>query len=136
MNDRTTLNQILLDSLRRFSRPDLLLYKRGGEWRAISSEVFLRRVACLVDTLKKLGVEKGDRVALFSENRPEWHIADFAILGLGAINVPIYPAESVERAGYILEHSEAKVCFVSGLEQFGKISQLWQRLPALKHVVA
>ncbi len=136
MNDRATLNQMLLDSLRRFSRPDLLLYKRGGEWRAISSEVFLRRVACLADTLKKLGVEKGDRVALFSENRPEWHIADFAILGLGAINVPIYPAESVERAGYILEHSEAKVCFVSGLEQFGKVSQLWQRLPALKHVVA
>jgi len=135
MAERQTLNQILLDSLRRFSRPDLLLYKRGGQWQTISTDVFLRRVSCLADSLKKFGVVKGDRVALFSENRPEWHIADFAILGLGAINVPVYAAESVERAGYILEHSEAKVCFVSGLEQFGKVSQLWQKLPALQHVI-
>ncbi|HXE74631.1 MAG TPA: long-chain fatty acid--CoA ligase [Candidatus Xenobia bacterium] len=135
MAERPTLNQILLDSLRRYSRPDLLYYKRGGEWRTISTDLFLRRVSSLADSLKKLGIQKGDRVAVFSENRPEWHIADLAILGLGAVNVPIYPAESVERAGYILEHSEAKVCFVSGIEQFGKISQLWHKLPALQHVI-
>ena len=135
MAKRPTLNQLWLDSLHRHPRPDLLWAKRDGRWQAISSHTFLRRAASLADSLQKLGVGKGDRVALFSENRPEWHIVDLAVLGLGAINVPIYLSESVERLQYILQHSEAKVCFVSTAEQFGKVSLLWNELPALERVV-
>jgi len=136
MAERPTLNQLWLDSLHRHPRPDLLWAKRDGRWQAISSHTFLRRAASLAESLQKLGVGKGDRVALFSENRPEWHIVDLAVLGLGAINVPIYLSESVERLQYILQHSEAKVCFVSTAEQFGKVSLLWNELPALEHVVS
>ncbi len=135
MPKRPTLNQLWLDSLHRHPRPDLLWAKRDGRWQAISSHTFLRRAASLADSLKKLGVAKGDRLALFSENRPEWHIVDLAVLGLGAINVPIYFSESVERLKYILQHSEAKVCFVSTQEQFGKVSVIWNELPALERVI-
>jgi long-chain acyl-CoA synthetase len=135
MAERPTLNQLWLDALHRHSRPDLLWAKREGRWQAISSSTFLRRAASLAESLQELGVGPGDRVAIFSENRPEWHIADLAALGLGAIDVPIYFSESVERLDYILKHSEAKVCFVSTAEQFGKVSLLWNELPALEHVI-
>jgi long-subunit acyl-CoA synthetase (AMP-forming) len=129
--EKSTITAMILDALRRYDRPDLLRFKREGRWQALSSRAFLRRVASLAATLKELGVQKGDRVGLFSENRSEWHIADLAILGLGGVNVPIYPAESAERLEYILEHSEARVCFVSGPEQFGKVAAVWERLPQL-----
>jgi long-chain acyl-CoA synthetase len=132
---KSTITGPILDALRRYNRPDLLLYKRRGRWGALSSQAFLRQAASLAATLREAGVQKGDRVALFSENRPEWHIADLAILGLGAINVPLYPAESVERLGYILQHSEARVCFVSGSDQFSKVATAWDRAPQLETVI-
>ncbi|MFQ5723789.1 MAG: AMP-dependent synthetase/ligase [Terriglobia bacterium] len=130
-----TLNQLLLDSLRRHERPDLLWHKQGGAWRPISSGVFLRRGASLARALEEMGLRKGDRVGLFSENCPEWHVVDLACLGLGAVTVPIYAAESVERLNYILKHSEARICFVSGAEQFEKVKAAWKELPRLKQVV-
>ncbi len=74
----------------------------------------LRRVAGLSRALFELVVKTGDRVGLFAPNRPEWHIADFAILGLGAADVPIYFNESPERIVYILNHSGARIVFVAG----------------------
>lgn len=133
--DSTTLNQLLLYGLRSYNKPDLLWHKQGGTWRRISAVTFLRRVASLTWALKELGLRKGDRVAVFSENRPEWHIADLACLGLGVIDVPVYPAESVERLRYILNDSEARVCFLSGAEQFTKVQAVWKELPRLEKVI-
>ena len=133
---QATVNRLLLDALSRRERPDLLLCKQGGAWQKISTRTFLHRVAALAATLQKLGVQKGDRVGLFSENRPEWNTADFAILGLGALNVPVYPAESVDRLTYILRHSEARVCFVSGADQLEKVKSVWHNLPHLETVIA
>ncbi|MGH9803865.1 MAG: AMP-dependent synthetase/ligase, partial [Candidatus Acidiferrales bacterium] len=96
---------------------------------------FLHRAAALAATLQRLGVKKGDRVGLFSENRPEWSIADFALLGLGALNVPVYPAESVDRLTFILRHSEARLCFVSGADQFEKVKAAWNNLPHLEAII-
>ena len=118
---RVTLNELLLESFRRFEKPDLLWHKQGGEWKKIATRTFVARVVSLAGSLQKLGLRKGDRVGLISENRPEWHIADLACLGLGLINVPLYPAESVERLRYILGHSGARLCFLSGPEQFEKM---------------
>jgi long-chain acyl-CoA synthetase len=132
---QATINRLLLDAFARRPRPDLLLHKQGGAWRTISTRSFLGRVAALAATLQRLGVVKGERVGLFSENRPEWTIADFAVLGLGALNVPIYPAESAERLTYILQHSEARVCFVSGAEQFERVKSVWKNLSHLETVI-
>ena len=70
--------------------PRAQMVRRADRWEAISSQEFLRRVAGLADSLVELGVRSGDRVGLFAPNCPEWHTADFAISGSGAITVPVY----------------------------------------------
>jgi long-chain acyl-CoA synthetase len=84
----------------------------------------------------ELGVKPGDRVGLFSTNRPEWHTADFAINGAGAITVPIYFNESPERMTYILKHCGAKVVFVAGRPQLEKLLSVRGRLPEVENIVA
>ena len=129
-----TLPEICLDALRWHGKPDALNEKRGGEWQRLSGEAVAARVRALALGLASLGVEPGDRVALLSENRPEWSIADLAILSLGAVNVPIYTTQAVEQVRYILSDSQARVMFVSGkkvyrhacagIEGYGKIEKL------------
>src|ERR1700739_3492623 len=104
-------------------------------WESISSAELLRRVAALSMALVELGVKPGDRVALFAANRPEWHTADFAINGAGAITVPIYFNESPERMTYILKHSGAHVIVVAGEDQLHKLLACRPQLPELEHVI-
>ncbi len=107
----------LLQGIDRYNSRRAQMYKQGAEWQAFTAAEMLRRIAGLSERLAKLGVARGDRVALFAPNCPEWHVADFAIQGLGAIVVPIYFRESRDRMAYILGHSEAKVIFIAGEEQ-------------------
>jgi long-chain acyl-CoA synthetase len=104
-------------------------------WEPISSSEFLRRVAGFSMALVELGVKPGDRVGLFATNRPEWHTADFAITGTGAITVPVYFNESPDRMTYILNHSGAKVIFVAGLPQLQKLLDRRSQLPELEHII-
>src|SRR5260221_3057868 len=104
-------------------------------WESIASAELLRRVAGLSMALVELGVKPGDRVGLFAANRPEWHTADFAITGAGGVNVPVYFNESQERMTYILRHCEAKIIFVAGAAQVGKLLACRDQLPALEQVI-
>ena len=106
-----------------------------GNGCPISSQEMLRRIAGLSESLATLGVAQGDRVALFAPNSPEWHVADFAALGLGAVVVPIYFRESAERMAYILAHSEAKVIFVAGEEQAKRWSEIAQSCRSVQKVI-
>src|ERR687893_2787761 len=129
-----TLPAMCLAALARHAKPDALAHKRGGEWARISGAEFARRVRALALGLRSLGVNRGDRVALLSENRPEWSITDLAILSLGAVNVPIYTTQAVEQVRYILSDSGARVLLVSGkkvyrharagVEGYGRIERL------------
>jgi long-chain acyl-CoA synthetase len=82
------------------------------------------RVYATARHLRNWGIGKGDRVALLSENRPEWAIADFATLLIGAIDVPIYATQTAEQCLHILQHSQARVLFVSSRKQYDKISAI------------
>src|SRR5207302_4816790 len=86
----TTLPALCLTALRERPRADVLSHKAGGAWQHISAAEMGRRVRAIALGLFDLGIRKGDRVALLSENRPEWSLTDLAILSLGAVNVPIY----------------------------------------------
>jgi long-chain acyl-CoA synthetase len=130
-----TLPQRLLESVDRYPSPSAQLYKQQGQWLPISSSEMLRRVAGLSDKLAKLGIAQGDRVALFAPNCPEWHVADFAALGLGAVIVPIYFRESAERMAYILAHSEAKAIFVAGEEQVRRWSEIAPGVRTVQKVI-
>src|SRR5438270_13071520 len=87
--------------------------KRGGEWRSISWREAARQVAALAASLKRIGLEPGDRVALVSENRPEWLIADLGIMAAGCITVPTYTTNTTRDHSHILDNSGAKAVIVS-----------------------
>jgi long-chain acyl-CoA synthetase len=97
-----------------------LRHKAGGAYRDVSTAEFARRVECLGHALMELGVEPGDRVALLSESRPEWVIADFAVQNIGAADVPVYPTLLESQVRHILQDSGAKVALVSTPVQLGK----------------
>jgi long-chain acyl-CoA synthetase len=130
-----TLPQRLLEAVDRFASPRAQLHKQGGQWLPISSAEMLRRIAGLSDQLAKLGITQGDRVAIFAPNCPEWHVADLAALGLGAVVVPIYFRESAERMAYILAHSEAKAIFIAGEEQARRWAEMAPGIRGVQKVI-
>ena len=87
--------------------------KRGGEWRPTSWNEAARQVAALAASLKRIGLQPGDRVCLVSENRPEWLIADLAIMAAGCVTVPTYTTNTTRDHSHILENSAAKAVIVS-----------------------
>jgi len=105
-----------------------------GVWKPITAAEMYGRVRALAGTLAGWGVGKGDRVALLSENRWEWPVADFAVLALGAVDVPLYMTLTPEQVGYMLRDSGAKVAVVSNREQLDRVRSAGE-LPALEHVV-
>jgi long-chain acyl-CoA synthetase len=104
---------LLLTAALKHSKRDALNHKNDGEWVSISAETFVERVRNVALGLADFGIKPGDRIALLSENRPEWSIADLAILSLGAINVPIYTTQAVDQIRYILTDSGARAIFIS-----------------------
>jgi long-chain acyl-CoA synthetase len=130
-----TLPSRFLNAVDNLPNPRAQLIRRDGNWEPITSQEFLRRVAGLSTALVELGVKSGDRVGLFSANRPEWHTADFAINGAGAVTVPVYFNESPDRMTYILKHCGAKVVFVVGAPQLHKILAVRESLPELEQIV-
>ena len=110
---------------------------RGGfVWTPISARDFGYTVRSLSLGLNALGIQPGDRVAILSENRPEWAMADYAILCAGAWTVPIYPTLPAQQIVPLLKDSGANAVFVSNLEQLGKIMQVKAQCPALDHVIS
>jgi long-chain acyl-CoA synthetase len=130
-----TLPSRFLNAIDNLPNPRAQMVRRDGHWEAISSQEFLRRVAGLSTAFVELGVKPGDRVGLFSANRPEWHTADFAITGAGAVTVPVYFNESPDRTTYILKHCGAKVVFVVGVPQLQKLLTVRANLPELEQIV-
>lgn len=130
-----TLNELFFAALD-FDRPDALQYKKSGAYSAISHTEVERRVRHVALGLVSLGVKPGDRVAILSENRPEWAIADYACLTSGITDVPIYPTLPADQIAFILNDSGAGAIFVSNSEQASKIGEIRSRVPSLTHVVA
>jgi long-chain acyl-CoA synthetase len=130
-----TLCDIFYDSVDRFRKPEHLRYKRDGAWRSVSSEEFRRAVEELSMGLRELGVGRGDRVAILSENRPEWAYADLAALAAGAVDAPIYSTLTPPQVLYILKDSEAKAVFVSSVVQARKLAEVRAQAPQLQHVI-
>ena len=130
-----TLCDIFYRSVDTFRKPDHLRVKRGGEWRATTSDEFKAAVEELSMGLRALGVAKGDRVAILSENRPEWAFADLAALTAAVVDVPIYATLLPPQVLYLLNDSEARICFVSSHAQARKVLEVRGQAKALEHVV-
>ena len=131
-----TLNELFFSAIEQFDKPDAVQYKRAGRYTPISHREIERRVRHAAIGLSTLGVKPGDRVAILSENRPEWAIADYACLTSGVTDVPIYPTLPPDQIAFILNDSGATAIFVSTPEQASKIAEVRSQLPSLLHVIS
>jgi len=131
----TTLSQLFVDAVEGHDRPNALQTKVGDAYQPISHRTLANRVRHVAFGLRALGVTSGDRVAILSENRPEWAIADYACLVSGIADVPIYQTLPAEQIAYILRDSGAVAVFASTAEQAEKIRTVRAQLPALQHVI-
>jgi long-chain acyl-CoA synthetase len=134
--DYPPLTKCFLDAVDRFANPQAQMYRTSSGWKSISAAEMLRRVAGISKALVELGIKSGDRIGIFAPNCPEWHIADFAIQGLGAVSVPVYFNESVDRLTYILNDSGARIVITHGESQARKIAECRDDLPKLEQVIS
>jgi long-chain acyl-CoA synthetase len=130
-----TLNQLFFDAVESHNKPDALQFKSGDTWKPISHREVLERVRRVARGLRLAGVERGDRVAILSENRPEWAIADYACLTAGLTDVPLYPTLPPDQIAYILRDSGAVAIFVSNAEQAAKIDSIRAEVQTVKIVI-
>jgi long-chain acyl-CoA synthetase len=116
-------------------KPDTLNYKRDGAWHSIPADEMLRRDRWIALGLYSLGVRKGDRVALLSESRVEWVLADQACIFAGAVTVPIYPTLTPQQAAYILNDSGARALFISTRAKFEEFEPALRECAKVEKVI-
>lgn len=133
--ERDTLPKIFLHGLS-FGNAIALSSKRNGLWESLSHQEVEDRVRAVAAWLETVGIEPRDRVALLSENRTEWAIVDFAVLGLGAIPVPAYPSLPAAQVAYGINDSGARVLFVSNADQAAKTPEIRQCCPHLEWIIS
>jgi long-chain acyl-CoA synthetase len=129
-----TLNDIFL-AVGKSRRERVMLQRQVLGWVPISSAEIYRSVVGVARALESWGIGRSDRVAILSENRPEWTITDFAALALGAVTVPIYSTQTAEQTSFILNDSGARVIAVSTKSQLEKVLTLQQRTPVQRIIV-
>jgi len=130
-----TLTELFFEALDKFHRDDAYQVKRDGRYQPISHATVLERVRRLALGLQELGLARGDRIAILSENRPEWAFADWACLSLGMADVPVYPTLPAAQITHILVNSGAAAIFVSGDPQAAKVAEIRAETPGVKHVI-
>jgi len=130
-----TLNHLFRASIQNNPRPDRMMYKSEGKWVSVSSERLDRETTATSQGLVGLGLLPGDRVALVSETRYEWCVADLGILGAGGINVPVYPTLLTDQIAYILQDSKPKMVICSTPEHAARIESIKDTVPSLELIV-
>lgn len=131
----TTLVEVFKILVRKHKRPDTLNFKRDGAWQSISSDEMLARIRRVAAGLYAIGVRHGDRVALLSESRVEWTLADGGCIFAGAIDVPIYPTLTPPQVQYILNDSGARVLIVANHEKFIELRGVLPQCPQVEQVI-
>ncbi len=124
-----------LSATLRHGKDDALNHKINGQWVNYSAKTFVERVRHMALGLASFGIKPGDRVALLSENRPEWSMADLAILSLGAINVPIYTTQAVDQVRYILADSGTRAIFISNRRLYKHAREAFDGLDFLEKLI-
>jgi long-chain acyl-CoA synthetase len=112
-----------------------MMVKRDGAWRPIATDEFETTVRRLSLGFQALGLKPGDRVALLSENRPEWVMADFAALTAGGVTVPIYTSLLPDQIRYIVDDAGATIVVCSDRDLLRKVEAVRSALPSVEHVV-
>ena len=134
--DKITINQMVQNTIQQHSSGTALSHKVDKEYQDISYATLAERIKHFCLGLTELGLQKGDRVALLSENRPEWAITDLAILAGGGVTVPMFATSTSAQVEYIVRDSGAKIICVSSERQLQKIKDWDENVPtSLQHIV-
>ena len=127
--------------LEKFPKPDMLAAKEKGVWRKYSTKEISEKVDALSVGLKNIGVsgndftvDQQDKIAIISNNRPEWLITDLAVQKLGAVLVPVYPTTSNHEIEFIFRDAAVKYVFVSSPELYAKILQVRPKVPSIQNI--
>ena len=129
-----TLNELFNSSVEARRDLEFLRFKKDGEWRSLSYREVAARVRDLALGLYDLGIRSGEKLAIWSENRPEWNIADLAALAIGAVDVPVYVTQARSQIEYILADSSTRAIFVSP-SFLAEALALKERIPGLESVI-
>ena len=130
-----TLAELFLNTIKSYPKPDLMLYKKEGQYGPISTEEFGQTVKKLSLGLWELGLRPEDKLIILSENRPEWVMTDLATICLGGATVPIYTTLVPEQVRYIIDDSDAKIVVFSNEEQGEKIKAIKSQLTKVQHFI-
>jgi len=131
----TTLAGLIVNSVKAYPKPDLMLFKKDGAFRPIAAAEFGEGVKHLALGLRALGFDAGQKLCLLSENRPAWTMTDFAALTAGGLTVPIYTTLVSEQIRYIIDDSDATVVVVSNADQWKKVAPLRAGLVKVRHYI-
>lgn len=132
MQEVTRLFDFPYYQLKEYNLQQSLATKYNDEWAYMSTQEYIDKANTMSRALLRLGISKNDKIAVISStNRMEWNIMDIGILQIGAQNVPVYPTISEEDYAYVLNHSEAKYCFISCKDVFEKVNQIKDQVPSL-----
>ena len=129
-----SMTHMLFNSIEKFPDKDALRFRRAGKLRQYTYREFGEMIQALTHGLAAMGLKAGDKIAILSNNRPEWTIADFAGLSLRCVVVPIYQTLPPNQIAYILKDSETRAIFVEDETQYEKIVQIRKKAPRLKFV--
>ncbi|MDE3179825.1 MAG: long-chain fatty acid--CoA ligase [Acidobacteriota bacterium] len=129
------MNELFVRAAAARPNADAYLSKKGRAYRSTSFGDALRKSAGLGLALERAGIKPGDRVAFLSENREEWPIADYAVMGIGAIDVPLYPTLPAGDVEFILGHSGARGIILSTASQLQKVQSVRAGLPFLEFII-
>jgi long-chain acyl-CoA synthetase len=133
-----TIAQLFLDVCDSFhGRTDKHVYVQrvNGAWTHLTHDQLKYRVEAFAEALLRLGINPGDRVGIVAENRLDWPMVDFAMVGMGVIDVPVFPTLTAKQLQFIYADCSATCVIVSNATQLNKIEQVWNELPDLKHVI-
>ena len=128
-----TLNELFNGSVDRYRDSEFLRFKRDGQWQSLAFGEVARRVRELALGLYSIGIRSGERLAIWSEDRPEWNIADLGSLAIGAVDVPIYATQTPAQVEYILADSGARGVFISSTFLDAALA-IKARVPSLEFV--
>ncbi len=127
--------EVFFETAKKYPKKTALSYKKEGVYFPISYKELAKKVSVFSGSLQKLGAVPGDKIAILSENRPEWVIADLAIMAIGAISVPLHTTFSAKAILNVLNHSGAKILIVSNTDLLNKILLYQKKIKSLEKII-
>jgi len=131
-----SIPQMMQINAEKYADSPAISFKKGGGYITLNYQQFYSRILMTARGLRKAGMQSGDRVAIFSENRAGWVIADMGIQSAQGVSVPIYATNTGVQAAYVINHSGSKIVFVSDRLQYEKLLAVREQIPQVEMVVS